>query len=891
MWGPLFKRVNFECRNSGERKLKRPALNLGIQFEYLNERKNTKKRVDMNDVEVVYPDIILGGDGREKVDPVHAFVPDIFSDLPGVGKDKIFEDGGIKQFLKMLSPPYTNEDPEIRKNQVISLTFSLALHYYRFIVDQCGGCPALVIGSYETSTAKTMTTKLVLKTVSDSSHFLAQSSSEQSLNFLKSKTSLPYAVDDIEIKAVEQKIILNSFNGVTKTTIGRGREKPISGLIMSKNFKEDEIMEEKDDEGRTFVQIFDKKIDGDIDDAYEAEAEHADVMDDNILCRDFLAKLTTKFLKSKGDKSIFQEKHQAACGMLAERKPGYGNRKLKSYALPLCAFLLIEDEIEELEDEEIQQIFVEVYKDRATFFGNLLDCMEKTDTLLEKHIRRRVTIRIEEERIEENHDPEETITLLLDHFEGRSMIEITNVVKGFTKKNGKQVLAVAHTKLKKIEPNLAKTVKELKESDSDVNKDITSGINTFTKPKAVRHIGASNTESKTSTEFPFHILSNGLVRRIRELFEMHVADENETENNTDDELAQSQDYPGLYQSQGRDTMKFCSLCGFSTRSVDDMEKHTNEHHGCDICKKMFVTENDLEEHTREKHTTFRCSVCLKDVPTKDKVSHENMHDKHMKQVKAMEKGKVVKTKSKTKTTGYNVFVKEKFAEISEEQKHLSNAEVMKVIGTRWKSLSKTDQKPYCDLADSRNLTNSDDRKESALSCVWCDKTCLTKDILKTHMKTHMTTASSGNQLNRFQPDANQDQIKKCVICGLMTNQNNLEEHMKNHDVAVHEQSPTTTTTAEVEGESEVTLEELCEEDESNETIVLVKMRTKFWPAQVRTVHLDTFDVVLCGRQDVVSIKKKDVKPFIPNPDLLKGQTREWKLCYQTALEIMKGSPK
>jgi hypothetical protein len=62
----------------------------------------------------------------------------------------------------------------------------------------------LVIGSYETSTAKTMTTKLVLKTVSDSSHFLAQSSSEQSLNFLKSKTSLPYAVDDIEIKAVER---------------------------------------------------------------------------------------------------------------------------------------------------------------------------------------------------------------------------------------------------------------------------------------------------------------------------------------------------------------------------------------------------------------------------------------------------------------------------------------------------------------------------------------------------------------------------------------------------------------------------------------------------------------------------------------------------------------
>ena len=55
LWGPLFKRVNFECRNSGERKLKRPALNLGVQFEYLNEVKNTKKAVTKDDVEIVYP--------------------------------------------------------------------------------------------------------------------------------------------------------------------------------------------------------------------------------------------------------------------------------------------------------------------------------------------------------------------------------------------------------------------------------------------------------------------------------------------------------------------------------------------------------------------------------------------------------------------------------------------------------------------------------------------------------------------------------------------------------------------------------------------------------------------------------------------------------------------
>ena len=171
-------------------------------------------------------------------------------------------------------------------------------------------------------------------------------------------------------------------------------------------------MEEKDDESRTFVQIYDKKVDADIEDAYDAEAEHADAMDDNVLCRDFFAKMTSKFLKNKVGKSIFQEKHQAACGILAEMKPGYGNRKIKCYALAICAFLIIEEEVEELGNKEIQQMFVEVYKDRATFIENIIKSYDKTDALLENHIKRRVT-RLEDDLPEENltmKDPETTIS-------------------------------------------------------------------------------------------------------------------------------------------------------------------------------------------------------------------------------------------------------------------------------------------------------------------------------------------------------------------------------------------------------------------------------------------------------------------------------------------------
>ena len=96
---------------------------------------------------------------------------------------------------------------------------------------------------------------------------------------------------------------------------------------MSKNVKENQVVEEKDDEGRAFIQIYDKKIDLDIEDAHDSDA-----MDDNQLCCDCLAKMTSKFLKNKNKKSNFQQKRQAACGIISEMKSAYGSRKVKCYA-------------------------------------------------------------------------------------------------------------------------------------------------------------------------------------------------------------------------------------------------------------------------------------------------------------------------------------------------------------------------------------------------------------------------------------------------------------------------------------------------------------------------------------------------------------------------------
>jgi hypothetical protein len=284
-----------------------------------------------------------------------------------------------------------------------------------------------------------------------------------------------------------------------------------------------------------------------------------------------------------------------------------------------------------------------------------------------------------------------------------------------------------------------------------------------------------------------------------------------------------------------------------------------------------------------------------------------MHENHKKQLKALEKGKVKRTVTKTKTTGYNVFVKEKFNEIGEQHKDLTNAEIMKIVGGRWKALSKQEQKPYCDLADSRNVSNENPVVSSSISCAWCDRTFKNKNEAKKHMKEEHMATSTGNQLNRLQPDQNQDHIKKCDVCGLMLNERTMDDHIKTHGTVSHQEHEVADAVEISNEEPEVTLEESVvnemnednsevEESVVNEMnednfevtreIIMVRMRTKYWPAEVVGSSSDSYDVILCKRGDRLAAKKADCKVFVPGPEICKGQSREWKECYKTALEII-----
>ena len=79
------------------------------------------------------------------------------------------------------------------------------------------------------------------------------------------------------------------------------------------------------------------------------------------------------------------------------------------------------------------------------------------------------------------------------------------------------------------------------------------------------------------------------------------------------------------------------------------------------------------------HETLECNVCNKYITKEDHPNHKLMHENPKKPMKALGKGKVVKTKKKAKTTGYNVFVEEKLKEFADQHKYLSNAEKSKLL--------------------------------------------------------------------------------------------------------------------------------------------------------------------------------------------------------------------
>ena len=115
----------------------RPALNIGTQYQYLEEKKRERGIWREEDYEDVYPQCVIGGNGGIKADPVHIFVPEIMSSsLDQISMDAFTCSDQKAIYLEMMLPPYTSSNLTPKRSQGITLLESTGLPRYRHVVNQ-----------------------------------------------------------------------------------------------------------------------------------------------------------------------------------------------------------------------------------------------------------------------------------------------------------------------------------------------------------------------------------------------------------------------------------------------------------------------------------------------------------------------------------------------------------------------------------------------------------------------------------------------------------------------------------------------------------------------------------------------------------------------------------
>ena len=97
----------------------------------------------------------------------------------------------------------------------------------------------------------------------------------------------------------------------------------------------------------------------------------------------------------------------------------------------------------------------------------------------------------------------------------------------------------------------------------------------------------------------------------------HVKNDDSIVNNESDEdleegLAQSEDFPGFFQSQNQPILQ-CEVCDFETRDKSEYENHCKGHPKCDLCQTSL---ENIDTHFQSEHSqeTVQCSTCNEDVP-------------------------------------------------------------------------------------------------------------------------------------------------------------------------------------------------------------------------------------------------------------------------------------
>ena len=132
LWTEFVPKLLFDVKDVI--KHQRPAKNIGLQFDYLLEKSFEHRGVlQLQDVEVVYPDVVYDGHGHVKTDPVHCIIEEAYPHK--VFAASKFSPSGLRGLVKLFLPPYTATSLMRRKQQQIAIMGAIGKMFFTNFAD------------------------------------------------------------------------------------------------------------------------------------------------------------------------------------------------------------------------------------------------------------------------------------------------------------------------------------------------------------------------------------------------------------------------------------------------------------------------------------------------------------------------------------------------------------------------------------------------------------------------------------------------------------------------------------------------------------------------------------------------------------------------------------
>ena len=324
---------------------------------------------------------------------------------------------------------------------------------------------------------------------------------------------------------------------------------------------------------------------------------------------------------------------------------------------------MIEEEVKESGDSFIDQLFVEVFKDKDSFIEMMVGNLKKVEEVEDEMTGgvKRTLDEMEDFGAEEPEDLNTKILDLLGKFEGKDLVFITKFFKVIYKNN---------------EPNLAISHPRIQKKAGPLSYNLTfKGTSLRTDCAALTNLdsdimsGRGNTGPAFCTLVPLKDLSDEVNQKVLGKFNMEIVEQELPSTN-------SQDFP-FTQSQTEETLKVCQVCRFATRDKTELREHMQMHYKCDTCSQYYLTDDDLQHHV-QNHKKVKCDQCSQEIRKDEMLNHKMNHLK----LKSFGK-KVVKTKVIKPVTGYGLWQKDARKRITEEHPDMIYTEVGRELGKRW----------------------------------------------------------------------------------------------------------------------------------------------------------------------------------------------------------------